>query len=778
MKLLSKNFGLIQKYIIDNEEFTESLEKLLINMEDNFFKNKYSEVARESGIFTESILQYIANVEQGSLQFLINKLQKDLQLPTEIIDAIYLIKRYRNFGSHSNLRRDKTFLLEMDEIDAIQILKASFKILKYCFLVSYQNKKESEILEDIKNWTYSKEIYLPKRMSEEDSSFSSIDDSTSVELRSLTDLVYSTKQFVIPTYQRKYTWSKESIEVLIADIHSRINDKKQHYMGALAIAQSKGDPNLPKRIIDGQQRITTTLLLLKAISDTFDKNDWVKPKELELMIIEIEKKYANKATINKDQKHINKILSSSSGWNFKTLGSSLNDFFEKSISFINYTTFLNHLNQLDKEGLLEFYTTFAMNFVVAELLFDRKIDDEIDIFENLNSKGTDLSSWDLIKNYFFTRFDSNMLIEKEEEIEQIIRDEIVVPTSGLFLETWEDKINSFFNFYNRIQYVVKKGIISENKNIAHKAFKEVWPSTKVKFTNVLNFEEELEEVVKYLEIFNILASQKYAQDATSPLAFAALHLKNLSLKDVHFPLIMEAIYKNTIWDGTKIKKIQNQQEVLQLTKILDVYITRLLVFKGTGQSLGGLFDKILLNFVSSKKIENRKIWKYLNSLEGGNSIPSLKQFISALDQPISSKEMSMSILRSIEHLTFEHSQISGKYILLSNPTLEHIFPQKPNETWDREGMDERRFRNELKNNYLNKIGNHLILGHKLNIKASNNGFSIKVDLYKNESTKLIKGFSHPKPLVNLLLKSSFRFEDIDNRTKQIKEICKLIYKDF
>ncbi|GAA7208229.1 hypothetical protein HpCK20_09190 [Helicobacter pylori] len=83
--------------------------------------------------------------------------------------------------------------------------------------------------------------------------------------------------FSIPAYQRNYTWAKENCEKLLQDIVSISQNKKTHFMGSITYIPHNIDDEKSLRqlrefvIIDGQQRITTLMLLFKAIETKYTK---------------------------------------------------------------------------------------------------------------------------------------------------------------------------------------------------------------------------------------------------------------------------------------------------------------------------------------------------------------------------------------------------------------------------------------------------------------------------------------------------------------------------
>ena len=85
----------------------------------------------------------------------------------------------------------------------------------------------------------------------------------------LIDLMFDSKrQYLIPVYQRNYDWKKDNCIELFNDIVRAYDNQKTHFLGTI-VQVNQDDENGIKQylIIDGQQRLTTIYLLLKALYD-------------------------------------------------------------------------------------------------------------------------------------------------------------------------------------------------------------------------------------------------------------------------------------------------------------------------------------------------------------------------------------------------------------------------------------------------------------------------------------------------------------------------------
>ena len=93
----------------------------------------------------------------------------------------------------------------------------------------------------------------------------------------LINFLNNTQQFVIPIYQRKYSWSEEHCEKIWQDLIKIIDDDNlpYHFIGSFVRVENRFDTNdIPQQlVIDGQQRITTILLLIIAIIKNLDSEN-------------------------------------------------------------------------------------------------------------------------------------------------------------------------------------------------------------------------------------------------------------------------------------------------------------------------------------------------------------------------------------------------------------------------------------------------------------------------------------------------------------------------
>jgi uncharacterized protein with ParB-like and HNH nuclease domain len=222
----------------------------------------------------------------------------------------------------------------------------------------------------------------------------------------LQDLIEGTKQYVIPLFQRTYSWTSKEWEVLWKDLVdlSETEKPRTHFIGSIVNMPTVSVPEGVAKylLIDGQQRLTTIFILLtllrnKArenqnqgfadeINNTLLVNPYKKDNDFfKLMPTQIDRdSYQNliKGNTNEKENQLTKAYS----------------FFDKKLKQI----------ELEPEKLKKIITTY---FSVVSIVLD--VDDNpYLVFESLNAKGRPLTQADLIRNYFFMRIH----IDKQEEV--------------------------------------------------------------------------------------------------------------------------------------------------------------------------------------------------------------------------------------------------------------------------------------------------------------------------------------------------------------------------
>ena len=219
----------------------------------------------------------------------------------------------------------------------------------------------------------------------------------------LLKFIYESSQFVIPIYQRAYSWTEKECLQLWEDIlRAGSNDSiKAHFIGSIVYVQDgqySVTAQSPLLVIDGQQRLTTIILLLTALSDLLSDNQEImdgfsKEEIRDFYLMDPRKKDSRKyklilsqtdkdtliALIDKDKANFPEKYSLRIMENY--------EFFKKKLSENIYN--------------LEVVCKGLSKLLIVDISLDRQHDNPQLIFESMNSTGKELAQADLIRNYIW-----------------------------------------------------------------------------------------------------------------------------------------------------------------------------------------------------------------------------------------------------------------------------------------------------------------------------------------------------------------------------------------
>lgn len=251
----------------------------------------------------------------------------------------------------------------------------------------------------------------------------------------LQEILYSNSQFLIPFFQRSYSWERDNWERLGNDIQSLLSEDqdKKHFLGPLVCALVSAVPGKTPQyqLIDGQQRLTTLSLILIALRDESKRageEEFAAKIEEQYLVNRFEKGLDRYKLVPRtgdrelyaaliDQKKV------------KSLAARLvvaHDFFRKFIR--------THAHQ-DSTYLRRLFDTVVGRLYLVAITLDEE--DPYEIFESLNSTGLPLQESDLIRNFLFMKipladqekFQLKSWAPFEDEFEPSAGDVAIAPTA-------------------------------------------------------------------------------------------------------------------------------------------------------------------------------------------------------------------------------------------------------------------------------------------------------------------------------------------------------------
>lgn len=253
-----------------------------------------------------------------------------------------------------------------------------------------------------------------------------VDESFTSSKTSISNILLNDVRYIVPPYQRDYSWTAEQLENFWNDI-LEVKNSKSHFFGSMIF--QKSDDNKELIVIDGQQRLATITILLAVIRDILYKEGDQKASILInqnyiLKAFEDNKEF-RKLSLNLSNDHyfyycIQKELSDSQRQSFKDYEKTLsktgksNKLLKSSYEYFD-AQIVNYIKDFDKIGKTLFLTdlskTIREKFIFINIIVGSEEEAYL-IFETINDRGLDLSVSDLFKNYLIRKSNE----EKRKEI--------------------------------------------------------------------------------------------------------------------------------------------------------------------------------------------------------------------------------------------------------------------------------------------------------------------------------------------------------------------------
>ncbi len=518
-------------------------------------------------------------------------------------------------------------------------------------------------------------------------------------------------QFVIPIYQRLYSWKKEQCEQLWDDI-IKIggNDKMNgHFIGSILYVRVDATHSSPLLIIDGQQRLTTITLLFIALRN--HSSDEVKCKEIESYLINSNKDGDKKFRLILSESDKDTLLflidknkrkpsepSSKIMENFKL--------FEKWIS-----------ENTDK---LETIFKGLDKLMIVWIALEKGKDDSQLIFESMNSKGIELTQADLIRNYIIMETE----VEKQE---------------NFYNQYWRAMEEDFkqnetlFNQFVR-HYLTIKAREIPNINKVYEAFKDYQQKEGIEI------EDLLKDLQKYCGYFcQIVFKKETDKDLNKALGF----LVDLKM-DVIYPLLLE-LYSDYS-DG-----VLSKQDFIPIIYLIESYICRRAVCGLGTNSLNKVFPSFTNHIQKDEYFKSLKAhFGYLTEKQRFPNNDEFKKLFITID--FYKFKKNKYFLERLENFDTKEPVDTQKC------NIEHIMPQTLTPKWQRDLGENFE---AIHDKYLHTIGNLTLTGY--NQEYSNNSFQEKRDMEK--------GFKQSPLRLNQSLKDleSFGEKEIEKRANDLAD---------
>ncbi|WP_326717458.1 DUF262 domain-containing protein [Vagococcus jeotgali] len=491
--------------------------------------------------------------------------------------------------------------------------------------------------------------------------------------------------FNIPVYQRNYEWSTQQCKQLIKDIEKIIESDFMitHFLGTIVYVNDTG-PQLSHyyNIIDGQQRITSFMLFLRAIASVTD-DQLLRDEVIEDYLKNLrhsENDHLKLKSIEKDRIAFKAIMEDQVGQ-----GSKL---------YENYEFFKKHITESEYTAQQFFDALSKVQIVYIELNGNDKGENPQVIFESINSTGLSLTSSDLIRNFLLMGMDYEAQTRLYHDYWVKIESRIPTNQISTFIR--------FFLTFNTSNVVTEGRVYQEYKRF----FEE----------NQLDSETAIQELTLYSLYYQWLNEEQI------PNGNVNAHLKHINAMKatVVYPYLMKVLkYTDDglySWDETQL-----------IFETIESYLFRRSVTDKKTNVLNKVFAALSRDV--SQQNESERLIHELLSKSGNQVFPRDDEFIEALsrtDLYNRRNNIAKLTLMGIESLNNKEN------VEYDSIQIEHILPQELSNEW----------KVELKNaqmiqmKYLHTLGNLTLTGY--NSELSNKTFAEKKMTYKDSNISMTR----------------------------------------
>lgn len=557
----------------------------------------------------------------------------------------------------------------------------------------------------------------------------------------LNKLLNTSRQFIVPIFQRNYSWQKSQYEQLWFDIlrASKFKEKQNHFIGSIVYIDMGTPAGRPQQLllIDGQQRLTTISILLCAIKD------YVQKFNLETKLINLAK-IKNQFLYNSDEIYEDRyklLLNVQDKETYiKLIDNTIFTVNKPVINIIKcYEFFYERIDDFIKQhGQIDEIYAGIFKLSLVSISLDKDSDNPQMIFESMNSTGKDLSQTDLLRNY--------LLMDLTPEKQTRLYKTYWKPMEELFGEDiYKNDVNKF-DYFIRDFLTLKSdtGYICKINNV-YENFKRYYLDNNCEKFAVL---KDLFTYAKYYACIDLL------QENDDELKLYWQEFKKLD-SHVVYPFLLK------LYDDYSCQ-ILIKEDFKKILQVVISYLWRRAICEIPTNSLSKTFAT-LYQAVDKEDYVNSviKAFVFKSSYKRFPSDYEVREKLQTKD--IYHFRLRKYLLEALEN--YYHKEPID--LNTANYTIEHIMPQniEHNLSWQQMlGEDWQ----EVHSLYLHTLGNLTITGY--NAEMSNKSFWEKVN---GES-----GFKHSHLKLNESIAQCdvWNKKAIQRRTNILTDIILKIWK--
>ncbi len=552
------------------------------------------------------------------------------------------------------------------------------------------------------------------------------------------EFIRKSPQFVIPIYQRNYSWDDGECGQLWDDImRTGENDEiTAHFVGSIVYIE-KGlyqvTSQSPLLVIDGQQRLTTLSLLIAALADALDK---LPEGRQELVDGFSPRKLRNYYLINPEEegeRHFKLILSQTDRDSLIAVVTGKEPPREYSRRvYENYKLF-EKLIALNQEKLTALCNGIA-KLVVVDIALNRDQDNPQLIFESMNSTGRELTQADLIRNFILMGLEPNLQTRLYEDYWRPME-----------LDFGQDAYGTHFDSFMRHYLTVKTGAVPRISEV-YDAFKTHARSPKAAKAGVESLVEDIRRFARYF------CAMALGAETDRDLKRAFQDLRELKV-EVAYPFLLELYHDYS-------SGVLSRDDFLTAVRLIEAYVFRRAICSIPTNSL----NKTFATFSKALKKD-----RYLESIKAQFLLlPSYRRFPNddEFKRELQIRDLYNFPRRSYWLRRMENHERKER-VEVDEYTIEHILPQNENlsKAWkDALGLEWERIRET----WLHTLGNLTLTGY--NPEYSDRSFIEKRDItggFKESPLKLNHGLGQLE---------QWNEDAIKDRAQRLSEIAVSVWR--
>jgi len=563
------------------------------------------------------------------------------------------------------------------------------------------------------------------------------------------DFIKKSPQFVIPIYQRSYSWTEKECKQLWDDIirTGKDNAISAHFIGSIVYIE-KGVYQItsqsPLLVIDGQQRLTTLSLLLAALANALEKlpeekrepEDGFSPRKL--------KNYYLINPEEEGERHFKLILSETDRESLIAIVNKREK--PKSYSHRIYDNYKLFQSWINSSGDLSTICKGIAKLIVVDISLSRDQDNPQLIFESMNSTGRELTQADLIRNFVLMR------------LEPHIQNELYAKYwRPMELEFGQEAYGVHFDRFMRHYLTLKTGEIPRIGEV-YESFKAYSRTPDVAKDSI---EALVAEVRKFSGYYCAMALGK---EGDRQLHAAFQDIRELKV-DVAYPFLLE------LYDDYH-EGILSKEDFLETVKLVEAYVFRRAICAIPTNSLNKTFATFSKSIKKDRYLESVKA--HFRLLPSYRRFPNDEEFKRELQsRDLYNFPRRSLLLRKLENYGRKERVNVEEY------TIEHIMPQNKNlsrswtaalgEQWE-----------AIHEKYLHTLGNLTLTGY--NSEYSDRSFQEKRDMkggFRESPLKLNQGLGQLEHWdAESISKRADRLSDVANSVWSMPEIPDDILKEY